>query len=105
MKSNSGLSLLFTTSYDGTASMFKLHSKAFTRSGNKPRGGELIVENSNSSGGGGGHVFQRLAVMQGMHHDKVLSGCVVPWTQEVITTGADGKVAKWGIPNDLDKRW
>ena len=91
MKSNSGLSLLFTTSYDGTAAMFKLHSKAFTRVGNKPKGGEIIAVDNSSS-----QVFQRVAVMQGMHHDKVLSGCVVPWTQEVITTGADGMVIKWG---------
>jgi WD40 repeat protein len=105
MKSTPGLPLLFTTSYDGSSAMWRLRSNGFTRLGSSSKAGGSGSGSGSGSGGRSGvvtsgtnnHVFERLAVLQGEHSDKVLCGSVVPWTQQLITTGADGRVASWTI--------
>jgi WD40 repeat protein len=97
MKSTTGMPLVFTTSYDGTAAMWKLHTNGFTRLGSASRKPDASAAAGGGVGSTQNNVFERLAVMQGAHDDKVLAGCVVPWTQQAITTGADGRVMRWGV--------
>lgn len=66
------LPFLVTTSFDGTAAMWSIKNKK----------------------------FERLAVLQGAHTDKVLGCSVLPWSQQILTSGADGKIALWTAPDD-----
>ncbi len=126
LPSKSGLPVLVSSSFDGTASMWRLHQNHFAKIGASTQSHQN--HGARSPGGsktstiiGSPQAMQRLICLQGAamafsvpsstpqnhtrtpydakvgHIDKVLGACVVPWTQSIVTTGADGKIIHWGM--------
>ena len=73
-----GMPALLTTSFDGTAALW----------GVAPGVGFNADR---------GH-FDRIALLSGAHGDKILGCSVLPHTQQILTSGADGVVALWSPP-------
>jgi len=73
-----GMPLLVTASFDGTAGLWGVIGGS---GGNADRGR-----------------FDSLASLAGAHGDKILGCCVLPHSQHILTSGADGVVALWSPP-------
>jgi WD40 repeat protein len=71
---NQGALRFITTSFDGTAAIWRAYS-------------DKHMKNTPIS-------FRRLALLEG-HTDKVLGAAIVPRSQQVVTSGADGRVILW----------